>query len=144
MSALSLGFFQQVAPKAGTPGTSADPGAGAPPSGAAPSGPPGSMLTMLLPFLILVPFLFLSFRRQKKEQQARASLKKGDRVVTQAGLIGELMELDERIAKVKIAPGTTVQVLATAVSPFESTPEKAKTDKELEDLKEAKAAADKK
>jgi preprotein translocase subunit YajC len=99
---------------------------------------------MLLPFLILVPFLLLSFRRQKKEQAARANLKKGDRVVTQAGLIGELIEMDERIAKVKIAPGTTVQVLASAVSAFEATAAKGKTDKELADLKEAKATADKK
>ena|SRR5437868_10384388 len=140
----SLGFFQQVAPKAGTPGTSADPSAPAPSGGGASSGPPGSMLTMLLPFLILVPFLFLSFRRQKKEQAARASLKKGDRVVSQSGLIGELIDVDDRIAKVKIAPGTTVQVLANTVSPFEATAEKTKTDKDLEDLKEAKATADKK
>jgi preprotein translocase subunit YajC len=101
------------------------------------------MVTMLLPFLILVPFLFLSFRRQKKEKEARGSLKKGDRVVTQAGLIGELIELDERIGKVKIAPGTTVQVLASALSPFDtSTAADKKSDsKDLEDLKEAKATA---
>jgi preprotein translocase subunit YajC len=99
------------------------------------------MVTMLLPFLILVPFLFLSFRRQKKEKEARGSLKKGDRVVTQAGLIGELVDLDERIGKVKIAPGTTVQVLASALSPFEATVSTEKKDKDLEDLKEAKAGA---
>ena len=103
------------------------------------------MAPMLLPILILVPFLLLSFRRQKKEQENRAKLKKGDKVVTQAGLIGELVEMDERIAKVKIAPGTTVQVLASSVGIFEPTAEKAgKTDKELGDLKEAKATADKK
>jgi preprotein translocase subunit YajC len=99
------------------------------------------MVTMLLPFLILVPFLFLSFRRQKKEKEARGSLKKGDRVVTQSGLIGELVDLDERIGKVKIAPGTTVQVLASALSPFEPTTEKKAVSKDLEDLKEAKAGA---
>jgi preprotein translocase subunit YajC len=137
----SLSFFQQVQPKAGTPGV-ADP-AGAPSGGGAPqAGPPSSMITMLLPFLILVPFLFLSFRRQKKEQAARSSLKKGDRVVTTAGLIGELVDLDERIGKVKIAPGTTVQVLATALSPFDTAPAaEKKADKDLEDLKEAKATA---
>lgn len=144
---MSLYFFQNVQPKQGTPGVaqeSAPAGGGAP----APSGPGGggSMITMLLPFLILVPFLFMSFRRQKKEQEARKGLKKGDKVVTQAGLIGELVELDERIAKVKIAPGTTVQVLAGTVSSFEASPAAApsKTDKELSDLKEAKATADKK
>ncbi|HVJ91500.1 MAG TPA: preprotein translocase subunit YajC [Labilithrix sp.] len=134
-------FFQNVPPKQGTPGVAQD----SAPSGApAPQNPPGSMITMLLPFLILVPFLFLSFRRQKKEQAARKNLKKGDRVVTQAGLIGELVEMDERIAKVKIAPGTTVQVVATAVSAFELSASASKTDKELADLKEAKATADKK
>ncbi len=103
------------------------------------------MMTMLLPFLILVPFLFMSFRRNKKEAEARKSLKKGDRVVTTAGLIGELIEMDERVAKVKIAPGTTVQVLASALSTFDATPASAaKTDKDLADLKEAKATADKK
>lgn len=132
--------FQQVQPQQGTPGVAA-PGA-APPAGAGQAAPaPPGMGTMLLPFLILVPFLFLSFRRQKKEKEARSSLKKGDRVVTQAGLIGELVELDERIAKVKIAPGTTVQVLASALSPFDASPSTDKRDKELEDLKEAKAGA---
>ena len=138
---MSTSFFQQVQQKAGTPGV-ADP-AGAPSGGAAPSsGSAPSMVTMLLPFLILVPFLFLSFRRQKKEKEARGSLKKGDKVVTTSGLIGELVDLDERIGKVKIAPGTTVQVLATALSPFEATVTSGKkADKDLEDLKEAKAGA---
>jgi preprotein translocase subunit YajC len=132
--------FQQVQPKAGVTGV-ADPG-GAPAGGAAPSSPPPSMVTMLLPFLILVPFLFLSFRRQKKEQAARGSLKKGDRVVTTSGLLGELIDLDEKIAKVKIAPGTTVQVLATALTPYEPAASAAgekKGEKDLADLKEAKA-----
>ncbi len=136
--------FQNVQPKQGTPGI-ADPST--PPAAApAQSGPSSSMITMLLPFLILVPFLFMSFRRNKKEQEARKNLKKGDRVVTTAGLIGELVDLDERIAKVKIAPGTTVQVLTSAVSSFEaqSAASASKTDKDLSDLKEAKATADKK
>lgn len=137
---MSASFFQQVAPKAGTPGVEQPSG---PASGPPAQGSPPSMLVSLLPLLIIVPFLFMNFRRQKKEQEARGKLKRGDRVVTQAGLIGELVEVDDRIAKVKIAPGTTVQVLASAVSPFELSSEK-KTEKELEDLKEAKASADKK
>ncbi len=138
-----MSFFQNVQPSPGTPGVAQPSGPPAGGGGAQPSAPPSSMITMLLPFLILVPFLLLSFRRQKKEQEARKNLKKGDRVVSQAGLIGELVEMDERVAKVKIAPGTTVQVLATALSAFEAAPEK-KTDKDLEDLKEAKAGAEKK
>ena len=96
--------FQNVTPQSGgNAGTST--GTTAP--DAAPSAPPagGSMVSMLLPFLILVPFLFMMFRRNKKEAAQRALLKKGDRVVSTSGLIGELMELDERFAKVKLAPG---------------------------------------
>ena len=140
---MSFAFQAVAAPPAGKPGTPgvAVPGGAAPAGGQAAAAPPPSMVTMLLPFLILVPFLFLSFRRQKKEKEARGSLKKGDRVVTQSGLIGELVDLDERIGKVKIAPGTTVQVLASALSPFEPTTEKKAVSKDLEDLKEAKAGA---
>jgi len=133
--------FQAVQPKPGTPGVeqpSAPPG-GAP---AQQQGSPPSMITMLLPFLILVPFLFFSFRRQKKEQEARKNLKKGDKVVA-GGIIGDLVDLDDKIAKVKIAPGTTINVMVSSVASYEPAPEK-KTDKELADLKEAKASADKK
>lgn len=135
--------FQNVAPKTGTPGVEV-PATAAGQQQAAPPG--GSMITMLLPILILVPFLFMSFRRNKKEQEARKNLKKGDKVVSQSGLIGELIELDDKVAKVKIAPGTTVSMLASSLSSFDATPAAAakNTDKELSDLKEAKATADKK
>ncbi len=135
---MSLSFFQQVQPK-GTPGvveSSGDPAAAPAQAASTPSMAP----TMLMMVAVLVPFLFLSMRRSKKEKEARSAMKKGDRVVTTAGLIGELVELDERIGKVKIAPGTTVQVLASSLSPFETATEK-KAEKSLDDLKEAKAGA---
>ncbi len=140
----SLFSLQQVAPKAGTPGVAADP-AGAPGAGgSAGGGAPaqGSPIMMFLPFLIMIPFFFLMSRRQKKEQEARSKLKKGDQVVTQAGLIGELVEHDERISKVKIAPGTTVRVLSSSLGPLDPTPAaKEDASKDLKDLKEAKATA---
>ncbi|MBK6694209.1 MAG: preprotein translocase subunit YajC [Myxococcales bacterium] len=116
----NLSFFQNVPPKAGTPGVvqeSAPSGApGGAPTGQAP--PPPSMISMLFPFLILLPFVWMMFRRQKKDQAARASLKKGDRVVTQAGLVGELVELAEPVSKLKIAAGVTVEVLSSSLSPL--------------------------
>ena len=98
------------------------------------------MFTMLLPFLIFVPILFMMFRRQKKEADSRKGLKKGDRVVSTSGLIGELIDLDERVAKVKLAPGTTVQMLANSVSPFVEAASKSAAP----ELKDAKAVSDKK
>jgi preprotein translocase subunit YajC len=114
----SLAFFQDVPPKAGTaPLTTQE---GAPPSAPAPASqpPPPSMISMLFPFLILLPFVWLMFRRQKKEQAARASLKKGDRVATQAGLVGELVEIGEQTSKLKIAAGVTIDVLTNSIQPF--------------------------
>jgi preprotein translocase subunit YajC len=135
----TLAFLQQVPPKGAAP-AAPDPGATAAPAQQA--APPGGGLIMLLPLLVFLPFIFLSFRRQKKEQEARAALKKGDRVVSNSGLVGELVEMDERFAKVKIAPGTTVQMLAQSVSPLEAEAKK-DTAKQLEDLKDAKAEAKK-
>ena len=131
-------FLQEVSSKA-APGVAQATGPAG--GGGGQAGAP-NMLTMLLPFLIMVPFLFMMFRRNKKEAEARSSLKKGDKVVSQSGLIGELIELDDKIAKVKIAPGTTVQVLASSLGPFDPTP--AKSEKDLKDLKDAKTAEAKK
>ncbi len=134
---------QNVQPKAGTPGVSQDSTAPAPgPSGGAQGATSqlAGFMPILLMLVIFVPFFFLMSRRQRKETQARAALKKGDRVMTNAGLIGELIEMDDRVAKVKIAPGVNVQMVATTISPFVE-PEKVPPPKEL---KEAKAGSDKK
>jgi len=132
---------QNVQPKAGTatPGTASDgttPQAGA---GGQSASPIAGFMPIIMMLVIFVPFFLLMSRRQKKEQQARASLKKGDRVMTNAGLVGELVEIDDRLAKVKIAPGVTAQFVANTVSPF------AEADKApAKELKEAKAVTDKK
>jgi preprotein translocase subunit YajC len=124
---------------AGAPHTAQD---SAPPSGGpgAGSSPLGGFMMPLIMLLVFVPIFFMMSRRQKKEQAARAGLKKGDRVMSNAGLIGELMELDDKIAKVKIAPGVTVQMVANTVSPLAVEAEKAAP----KELKEAKAVSDKK
>jgi len=125
---------QNVQPKATTPGVGVAQDSSPPATGGgAQAGSPLSGFVMpLMMLVIFVPFFFLMNRKQKKETQARASLKKGDRVMTNAGLIGELMEHDDRVARVKIAPGVSVQIVANTISPF-TEPEKAPS----KDLKEA-------
>ena len=112
----SLILLQNVQPKASTTQESAPP-----------TQPPGGGLFTLLPLVMFVPLLFVMFRRQKKEQEQRAKLKKGDWIVSQSGLIGELVEMDEKISKVKIAPGTTVQMTTGSLSPLSSEAEKKST-----------------
>jgi preprotein translocase subunit YajC len=138
----SATMFQPAAPKAGTPGVSVPP----PDSSSSSGSPPpstGSMWVMMAPlFIVMIVMLFMNRGQRKREAEVRAKLKKGDRVVSQSGLVGELVDMDDRLARVKIAPGTNVQMLVSSIGPFEAAP--AKEDKQLKDLKDAKAAADKK
>ena len=86
----------------------------------------------LMPLLLvgMVVFLFLSSRsQQKKQDTAIAQLKKGDRVVTQSGLVGRLVEIEPRYAKLEIAPGVKVQVLRTSLSGRDAEETPAKKDK---------------
>ncbi len=141
MNTTAIILLEPAGPKGGT--APAAPGAPAPSGAPASPPPPGGGLMMFLPFLILIPFFFLMNRRNKKEAEARQSLKKGDRVQSNSGLVGDLLELDERFAKVKIAPGVNVQMLASAISPLDPAPEAAK-DEKAKDLKDAKPATEKK
>ena len=129
---------QNVQPKGGSPGVVQDSGP-APAGGGAAASPLAGFTPILMMLVVIVPFWLMMSRRQKKESQARASLKKGDRVTTTAGLIGELVEMDDRIAKVKISPATTVQIVASTVSPYVEAERPAP-----KELKEAKTASDKK
>ena len=143
-------MLQPVGPKAGAPSTtqdSAPAGTGtAPAQQASPGG--GGTLVMLAPILILMVVMLMMGRNQKKKDaEVRAKLKKGDKVVSQSGLIGELIEMDERFAKVKIAPGTNVQMLVSSIQPLEapalasSKADASQVKEQLKDLKEAKAVA---
>lgn len=100
-------------------------------------------MMMFLPLiLVMVVMFFMSSRRNKKEAEARKSMKRGEKVLSQSGIVGELVEIDERFAKVKIAPGTTIQVLASTISPLAAAaPAAADKASPLADLKEAKATA---
>jgi preprotein translocase subunit YajC len=114
--------------------TTATTGAPAPIPGAAQGPASPGLWSSLLPFIVVVPIFFMMFRRNKKEEEARESLKKGDKVLV-GGLVGELVEIEGKLAKVKVANGVVLTAVRTSLSPFESTP----SEDPLKDLKEAKA-----
>ena len=74
--------------------------------------PPSSGFGLFTPLLILMPFILILFfqsRSQTKKQEANiAGLKKGDRVVTQSGLVGRLVSIEGRYAKLEL-PAVTHQ-----------------------------------
>jgi preprotein translocase subunit YajC len=76
--------------------------------------------------------------QNKKQQKLEASLKTGDRVVTNSGLIGKIVEIGERTTKLEIAPGVNVQVVKSAIQGLDAT-DAAKDAKPAETKQESKA-----
>jgi preprotein translocase subunit YajC len=81
---------------------------------------PPSGFGLITPLLILIPFiliLFLQGRSQTKKQEAAiAGLKKGDRVITQSGLVGRLVSIEGRYAELQLPPsGTKVTILRSGL-----------------------------
>ena len=70
------------------------------------------MLVMALPLLLVV---FTSRSQAKKQKKLEESLKVGDRVVTRAGLLGKLVDVGDRTARLEIAPGVVATLLKTAI-----------------------------
>jgi preprotein translocase subunit YajC len=69
----------------------------------------------LLPLIVLFAiFYFLVIRPQQKQAKTHkdmlGALKKGDKVITNGGLIGEVVKPEEDFIKVKLNDDTTVKV----------------------------------
>ena len=108
--------FQAVPEPSSSGSVQPAPGAPADPAAAPPSG-----FGLITPLLILIPFiaiLFFQSRSQQKKQEATISgLKKGDRVITQSGLIGRLLSIEGRYAKLELPPsGTKITVLRSSLA----------------------------
>ncbi|NPA13083.1 MAG: preprotein translocase subunit YajC [Aquificae bacterium] len=94
--------------------------------------PMGSIVGAVLWMVILIAiFYFLLYRPQqqqrKKHQEFLNSLKKGDKVITSGGIIGEIKSIEDNIVFLKVAEGTIIKVLKTAISaPFEEKKEEKK------------------
>lgn len=69
----------------------------------------------LLPLIVLFAiFYFLVIRPQQKQAKEHkemvGALKKGDKVITNGGLIGEVVKPEEDFIKVKLNDDTTVKI----------------------------------
>src|SRR5689334_14268478 len=110
-------FSQQNLPPApGRQGSEAVQSAPSAPASAPPSQDPG--ILSYLPFLVvalMIPLLLSSRSQAKKQAAAVSALTKGDRVLLQGGLIGKLVEVGDRVAKVELSPGVKVDVLKSSL-----------------------------
>lgn len=96
-----------------------------------------SLGNILLIVVILGVFYALMILPQRRQQKNRANMMKqlqsGSRVVTTAGIYGEVVEMGDNTLQVEIAPGTVVEMDLRAVVrvlPQESTVEDSSTEEE--------------
>jgi preprotein translocase subunit YajC len=78
----------------------------------APQGSSWSMWIMLaIIFVIMYLFMIRPQRKQQKELQAfRDGLKKGDKVITVGGIYGEIVEVNEKTALIRVDGDTKLRV----------------------------------
>lgn len=78
-------------------------------------------IEMMIPFIfIFVVFYFLILRpqgkRQKEHQNFLSSLRRGDEVVTNSGILGVVEELTEQFVTLEVARGVKIKMLRTQVA----------------------------
>jgi preprotein translocase subunit YajC len=80
----------------------------------------GPLVPMVLMFAVFYVVLILPMRkRQRTLQQQIENLKKGDRVVTNGGLYGEVTAIEPTVILLKIADNVRVRIAKSAISGLE-------------------------
>jgi len=78
-------------------------------------------LISLLPIIIMFVALYLLFilpqqMADKKHKEMLKNLKKGDRVITQSGLMGSITGVKDDLVNIEIAPKVEIKMLKSAVT----------------------------
>jgi len=74
---------------------------------------------LMLGIMFFILYFFMIRPQQKKaktHQEMLSALKKGDRVITNGGLIGRVHSLTDKVANVEIANGVKVEVLRSQIA----------------------------
>jgi preprotein translocase subunit YajC len=78
-------------------------------------------LIQFLPFLLIFGIFYLLLimpmrRRQKKHQDLLSKLAKGDRVITNGGIFGTVVDVEGDVLTLRIAENVKIQVARSAVA----------------------------
>src|ERR1700758_1156176 len=77
----------------------------------------GAMLPLIIIMVIFYVLLILpAQRRQKKTQAMLSALKNGDKVVTNGGLFGTIVGLEDQAVQLRISDQVKVKVLRSAIA----------------------------
>jgi preprotein translocase subunit YajC len=95
------------------------------------SSPFGGQLGMFLPLVIIMVIFYVLLilpaqRRQKKTQAMLSQLKNGDKVVTNGGIFGTIVGLEDEAVQLRISDQVKVKVLRSAIAGMQ--PEKSSTE----------------
>ena len=81
------------------------------------SGGPNFMFVALIFLIFMVFFTILPNRKMKKEQaKFMETMKKGDEVVTNGGIVGKITKMDEKTVTIEISPKNYMTVLLSSLS----------------------------
>ena len=87
---------------------------------AAPGGAAGAFISFGPLILMFVAFYFLLIRPQQKRAKEHAerigAVKKGDQIVTAAGVVGKVTKVDDAFAEVEIAPNVKIKVVKSTIN----------------------------
>jgi preprotein translocase subunit YajC len=90
----------------------------------APADPNQSLLTLLLPWVLIFGIFYFVIllpmkRRQKKVQHFLDALKVGDRIITTSGMYGTITKITDRSVKVQIADKVTIELSKAAIAGYQ-------------------------
>lgn len=81
----------------------------------------GSPIIGILPLVLMgIVFFFFFIRpqakKQKEQDQFISDLKKGDKVVTGSGIVGQISKVDERTVQIQVDQKNYLTVVTSAIS----------------------------
>ncbi len=90
--------------------------------GGQPAGGGGLISAIIWMVLLVAIFYFLLLRPQQKQkkqhQEFIESLKKGDKVITSGGIIGEIKSIEDDVVTLKVSEGTLIKVLKQSITSY--------------------------
>ncbi|MCI2099019.1 MAG: preprotein translocase subunit YajC [Succiniclasticum sp.] len=91
-------------------------------------------ISALFPFILLIAiFYFMLWRPQKKEQLRRQrmlnALKRGDKVITNSGIYGQLTVVGETKVTLKVAENVEIEMNRTAIGAFQDAAKQERVEK---------------
>ena len=83
-----------------------------------------SLIPIFLVFGIFYFLLLAPMRKRKKALQKMVTeLKRGDRVVTNGGILGEIAAVEDRLVHLKLSDNVKIKVLKSAIAGIEGSAE---------------------